>query len=262
MKRIYNKTVKELITDFTKEFQPPEKEDSLLLRSPLNEKGYFLRNEILSWFQSNYPQIKLGTINAHLILMSVNAPSRIHYNVHSNGQEDLLYQIDSNKFRLYDRESDPPPIYKETAENSLQEVTEEEENDSEPREFAYEKDLQNFLVKNLELIEPGLTLFEDEEINGIEFGVGGRRIDILAVDNNNDYVVIELKVSKGYDRVVGQLLRYMGWIQKNQADAGQKVRGIIICKKITEDLLLACSNQSDITLFEYDLSIKLRRIEV
>ena len=78
----------------------------------------------------------------------------------------------------------------------------EEENDN---EFAYEKDLQNFLAKNLSLIEPGLSLYVEEEITGIEFPVGNRFIDILAIDSYNNYVVMELKVSRGYDSVVGRL---------------------------------------------------------
>ncbi|MFZ4665357.1 MAG: endonuclease NucS domain-containing protein, partial [Prochlorotrichaceae cyanobacterium] len=84
-------------------------------------------------------------------------------------------------------------------------------------EFAYESDLRDYLAKNLQVIEPGLMLYEEEGITGVEFPVGGRFIDILAVDSNGDFVVIELKVSRGYDRVIGQLLRYMAWIQKNQA---------------------------------------------
>jgi hypothetical protein len=50
-------------------------------------------------------------------------------------------------------------------------------------EFAYEADLRNYLAKNLSLIEPGLTLYVDEAtgVSGIEFRVGGRFIDILAV---------------------------------------------------------------------------------
>jgi hypothetical protein len=39
----------------------------------------------------------------------------------------------------------------------------------------------------------------------IGFPVGGRIIDILAVDKGGRYVVIELKVSRGYDRVVGSI---------------------------------------------------------
>ena len=69
-----------------------------------------------------------------------------------------------------------------------------EGNDS---EFAFERDLQNFLVKNLHLIEDGLKLLHEEDgITGVEYPVGGRRIDILAVDKDGALVVIELKVSK------------------------------------------------------------------
>jgi endonuclease len=51
--------------------------------------------------------------------------------------------------------------------------------------------LQNYLVKNLDLIEPGLRLYDEEGMTGIEFPVGGRYIDILAIDQNGTYVVIE-----------------------------------------------------------------------
>jgi len=129
-------------------------------------------------------------------------------------------------------------------------------------EFAYERDLRNFLAKNLEIIEPGLRLYEEEGITGIEFPAGGRFIDILGTDRENRYVVIELKVSRGYDRVVGQLLRYMSWITKNQAEEGQEVRGVIIAREISEDLLLACSNLADVQLFEYELSVLLKRIRL
>jgi hypothetical protein len=73
-------------------------------------------------------------------------------------------------------------------------------------------------------------------------------------------LVIELKVSCGYDRVIGQLLRYMAWIQKNQAESVQKVRGIIISMQISEDLMLACSLMPNIELFEYQLSLSLKQV--
>jgi len=229
-------------------------------------KGQIIsRGQVISWFRENYPKIKMGTINAHFLKMSVNAPSRIHYNVNPNGDDDLFYQIDGGHFRLYEKENDPPPIYvKSLIGNGEVDLTENsEENDEElpPQTgFAYESDLRDFLSKNLTIIEPGLRLYQDEGISGIEFPVGGRFIDILAIDKQNNYVVIELKVSKGYDRVIGQLLRYMAWIEKNQAEPTQKVRGIIIAREISEDLLLAASKILEIELFEYDLAVSLRMV--
>lgn len=55
-------------------------------------------------------------------------------------------------------------------------------------------------------------------------------------------MVLELKFSRGYDRVVGQLLRCINWVRMELADPGQRVRGIIICRKMTEDLRLACAS--------------------
>jgi hypothetical protein len=101
---------------------------------------------------------------------------------------------------------------------------------------------------------------EDDQITGLEFPAGDRFIDILAADKSNDYVVVELKVSKGYDRVVGQLLRYMAWIKQNLANENQKVRGVIVARDITDDLILATSMIPDVTLLEYELKVSLRKI--
>lgn len=216
------------------------------------------KEEVLAWFAKQYPKIKQTTISAHLIYLSTNAPSRVHHGA-KPGEDDLLFQIDGSHFRLYDKGIDPTPIY-EKSETSSPPAAEEGEELAGPSEFAYESDLRGFLAKNLSLIEPGFRLYQDEGITGIEFPAGGRFIDILAVDSQNNLVVIELKVSRGYDRVVGQLLRYVGWIAKHQAEPGQKVRGIIVARDITEDLILACAGLPDVQLYEYQLSVSLRRV--
>jgi endonuclease len=71
--------------------------------------------------------------------------------------------------------------------------------------------------------------------------------------------VIELKVSRGYDRVVGQLLRYMAWVEQ-EMEPSKPVRGIIVAKEITEDLKLAASRISNVHLIEYEIEFKLRPI--
>ena len=223
------------------------------------QKGAVLtRQQAIDWFGTNYPKVKPATIAAHLIRLSVNAPSRHHYSA-KPGEDELLYQIDSSRFRLYDADVDPPPLIQGT---ESPDETEPEAGDDTVTgaEFAYERDLKHFLARNLFLIEPGLRLFEEEEVSGLEFPVGGRFVDILAVDAQGNLVVIELKVSKGYDRVVGQLLRYMAWIEQNQAEPDQQVRGIIIARTISEDLRLACSLVEGVSLFEYELAVTLHRI--
>ena len=245
---LYDKSVKLLFRDMIKDLAI--------------QKGEVIeREKINSWFKTKYPLIKPGTISAHMLKLSTNAPSRIHYNVDPNGKDDLFFQIDSKRFRLYDQSSDPDPIYFKQKESDIVTPGHEESEEENGIEFAYEKDLQNFLAKNLSLIEPGLSLYLEEEISGIEFPVGNRFIDILAIDCNNNYVVIELKVSRGYDRVVGQILRYMAWIRKNHAEESQKVRGIIIAREISDDLLLACSEINNVELYEYNLSITLKKIK-
>jgi hypothetical protein len=220
--------------------------------------------QVIAWFRRKYPLIKQGTISAHLIRSSTNAPTRLHYNAKPR-QDDLFYQLDGSHFRLYDPDRDPAPLWaRGQATTALEEPVEEVDVDAvfheEPTAFAYERDLQNFLAKHLERIEPGLRLYEEDDITGIEFPAGGRSIDILALDRQNNYVVVELKVSRGYDRVVGQLLRYMAWIERHQAEPGQRVRGVIIAREISEDLRLACSRIQDVQLFEYALSVSLKPI--
>jgi endonuclease len=220
------------------------------------------RQQVVNWFSENYPKLKTGTISAHLTRMSTNAQSRTHYSAIA-GEDDLFYQIDRSRYRLYDPSNDPEPIRKRDERRAVEIDTED---DDEPAnegsaQFAYEADLKNYLVKNLSAIERGLVLYEDDGIKGIEYPAGGRFIDILAIDSDNNYVVIELKVSRGYDRVVGQLMRYMAWIEKNQADSGQDVRGIIVAREISKDLVMACSLVPKVSMYEYELSLDVTKVQ-
>lgn len=73
-------------------------------------------------------------------------------------------------------------------------------------------------------------------------------------------MVLELKVSKGYDRVVDQLLRYVNWVRQNLAEPSQRVRGIILCRTMSEDLRLACDSMRDVELFEHQLSVTVSKV--
>ena len=228
----------------------------------------FTTSRAIEWFAQRYPKLKPGSIRAHLVQASTNDRSRLHHPA-TNESDDLLFKVASGQFRRYVAGTDPAPIHElvegDVAREEAIEAGAEEDEVSEAlpgsSQFALEKDLQRYLAENLGCIEAGLTLFEDEDIKGLEYPAGGgRRIDILAIDKNGGFVVLELKVEKGYDRVVGQLLRYMNWVRKELAETGQSVRGIIVCRTMSDDLRLACASIRDVELFEYQLSVTVTKV--
>ncbi len=98
-----------------------------------------------------------------------------------------------------------------------------------------EKDLEDYLEKNLGIIEPGLNLIKRQR--STEAGT----IDILARSTSGDLVVIELKKVRASDKVFGQLCRYMGCMMKHHAAIGQVTRGYIIGSEIDLKLEYAAS---------------------
>lgn len=225
-------------------------------------------SRVLDWFRTHYPKLQPSGIRAHLVMISTNDRNRLHHA--TKPEDDLLFRVDAGQYRLYEPGNDPAPIHEfvegdiaREEENSLAEDDDAPESDTAPvnaSEFLLERDLQRYLAQNLERVEPGLKLYEADDVNGLEFDAGGRRIDILAIDRNGDWVVLELKVSKGYERVTGQLLRYVNWVRQNLAEPGQKVRGMVVCRTMSQDLRLACASIPDIELFEYQLSVSVSPI--
>jgi RecB family endonuclease NucS len=124
--------------------------------------------------------------------------------------------------------------------------------------FAAEADLRDFLANNLGRIEPGLHLFQRDDRRGVEFPVDDGRIDILAVDRTGKFVVIELKLSMGRNRALGQLLYYMGWVDNNLGNG--PCRGMVIAKEITDDLIIATQRVGGVSLYKYYLSVSVERV--
>jgi len=125
-------------------------------------------------------------------------------------------------------------------------------------EFALEAHLRDFLAKNLERIEPGLRLYASPENNGVEFPVDAGRIDLLAVDRQGKYVVIELKLSQGRNKTLGQLLYYMGWVDKHLGQG--PCRGFIIASEMTEDLATAVARVPGVRLAKYRMSFAIEPV--
>jgi hypothetical protein len=135
-------------------------------------------------------------------------------------------------------------------------------------EFVLEKHLEDFLVANFGTIFKGeLELYVDPEGNkgGQQYPIVGEdgkeigRIDILAKERGTgSFVVIELKKGRESDTVVGQILRYMGWVKENLCDQGQPVQGLMICKDEDERLRYALKMLSgNVRIKFYTVSFRL-----
>jgi RecB family endonuclease NucS len=113
--------------------------------------------------------------------------------------------------------------------------------------------VEDILARNMDLIEPGMTLIQRQ----LETEVG--RIDLFARDRNGTFTIIELKKGKTDDDVFGQLSRYLGWCKKTKARSGN-VRGIIIAKQIGRKLWAAADgHETPVEFLEYDLKMSLEK---
>ena len=154
--------------------------------------------------------------------------------------------------------------YKSIYNRFLDGIENDEENEIEETEdstFAYESDLRDYLAKNLNIIEQGLKLYVDPNgKDGIEYSIdsNNKRIDILAIDKNNTPVVIELKLSQGYEKVIGQALYYKGMVK--ELFNKNNIRIFIIAKEITNRLKKATEDLTFVELFEYSLSVSVKKV--
>ncbi|MCB9098824.1 MAG: DUF1016 family protein [Anaerolineales bacterium] len=128
-------------------------------------------------------------------------------------------------------------------------------------EFVLEKYLEEFIVSNFNAIFKGkLKIYEEAEgIDGQQYSTDIGLIDILAIEQaSNSFVVIELKKGRPSDQVVGQILRYMGWVKQNLCIDGQQIKGLVICRDPDPKLSYALTMVNNIDVRYYSVSFMLR----
>ena len=127
--------------------------------------------------------------------------------------------------------------------------------------FAMEKHLEDFLVKNWAQTELGKDYdiyAEDGEPVGQQYPTDTGPMDLLAVKKDkSELLVVELKRGKASDVVVGQVLRYMGFVKEDLAESHQAVRGAIIALEDDLRIQRALAVTPNIQFFRYQISFKL-----
>lgn len=220
-----------------------------------------------------------SSMTCSIISGSVNHPSRVHYNENkkpriANTAYDYLFNTGRGKVVWYEPEKHGVWEIAEAGdrdlvvrladgvgENSTSVVEAVEATADAYGMFALEAHLRDYLAKNLPKL-PGhdmpLTLYRADDRDGVEFQTDVGPIDILAT-GNGDFYVFELKLGRGPDAALGQILRYMGWVKGHLA--GEKnVFGVIVASDIGQKLRYAATQVPNVRLMEYDLKVDLRPV--
>ena len=125
-------------------------------------------------------------------------------------------------------------------------------------QFSSEKLLEDELVLRLEngrgAFGLPLSIYETKGNYGRQYIIPVGRLDILAVDKDDNYYVIELKKDAGYGDVYQQVIDYMKWCEKNMAKNSQKVYGIICLNSPNKSLIEKVNANPMIRLFEYTVA--------
>ena len=139
---IYDRPTKSLMADWAKDNLKPDQ--------------VFSKSDVVPWFAQHYPKIKRNNVGMEVEAMSINNPVRKHHpSVKPGSGHDLFFKLGPDRYRLRNPGTDGQPLYKADLEkdggdavSSVEQI--EADTDEGGSEFAYERDLQNYLAKNLQ----------------------------------------------------------------------------------------------------------------
>lgn len=191
--------------------------------------------------------------------LSVNHSSSHHYP--TERKHAFLFSLGNGRYRLWDADRDGRweatqsgvQLADDSEDALIAEEAADVNDESGGMSLSLERDLEANLIGSLDRLEPGLRLFDQDGMRGqqLDTGVVGR-LDLLAIDQQDRLVVVELKVGKADDRACGQLLRYMGWVKREIAN-GRPVRGIVVANEFSERLRYAVDALSNVELKQYEI---------
>lgn len=132
-----------------------------------------------------------------------------------------------------------------------------------------EDKIETYLAEHgdAEAIDTGLSgykLFRDAEGktgDQYETYVVGR-IDLLYVDGDGNFLVVELKRTDDTDdKAVGQIARYMSWVRHHLAN-GREVRGAIVTHSSSTQLRYAVEELRNASLYEFEVKFDFNKVKL
>lgn len=136
-----------------------------------------------------------------------------------------------------------------------------EKQNSIQQSFLFEKHLEDFIFRNWRSLPIGnqYDIYEEGgELLGRQFSTQIGPIDLLGLSKDkSEFLVLELKRDRASDKVVGQTLRYMGWIKEHMCTPVQDVKGCIIAQAEDQKLTYALKQVPSIRFMKYEVDFRL-----
>ena len=127
--------------------------------------------------------------------------------------------------------------------------------------FHLERDLQSALRESIKQLDPCLTIIDGGTERTVYFGnQSSGRIDILAQDENQELVVIELKAGMADTAAVSQISSYIEAL-KIEEDPPSKARGILIAQSFSDRAKLAAKSIPSLTLISYGFQFIFQTVQ-
>lgn len=129
--------------------------------------------------------------------------------------------------------------------------------------FALERHLHDYMFDNWDMLDLAqdwdIYTRDGEPEAGYEFRTPIGRIDLLARHKREPrWLVIELKREKSSDAVVGQVLRYMGWVQRHLVEDGEAVEGLVVATEGDPQLHYALDVVPAVSFKSYEVEFRLK----
>ena len=208
--------------------------------------GKASREQIRDYVAQKYPdEWQPTTLTAHLYACAVNNPKAY---VHHPFLKKFLFRREDGSFEIYNPEIHGenvwiPPEDDESVQEEYHEAS-----------LSLERDLEEYLSKNLGSLLHGLTLVERQSKTDVGF------IDILAKDKDSNLVVIEIKVGEAKDAAVGQVTRYIGWVMKHRTQ-GKGVKGLLIASDFSEGTKYSASALPGLQLVRFKIRFEFENVQ-
>ena len=125
--------------------------------------------------------------------------------------------------------------------------------------FNAEKELEDFIEKHWK--KTSFAAGYDFVARQMDLDDAGR-LDILAKSKDGrEYLIIELKLGKASDRVIGQLQAYMGYfLSSGYCANGETVRGVIIGSADDPKIRHALKVTNNIEFYVYEMQFNMKKV--